>query len=84
MLMVTAARRPNINDILRTPIMKSRIEKFLSNTVRCSPGFLVSAAVTNTVLPSCISDSVFKADIIWLLDMRSCRRYRLALRVCSD
>ena len=34
MLMVTPARRPNINEILRTPIMKSRIEKFLSNTVR--------------------------------------------------
>ncbi|KAK9822923.1 hypothetical protein WJX74_005108 [Apatococcus lobatus] len=36
MLMVTAARRPNINDILRTPIVKSRIERFLSNTVRAS------------------------------------------------
>ena len=34
MLSVSPTRRPTVNQILRTPIIKSRIEKFLSETCR--------------------------------------------------
>ena len=34
MLQVDPRRRPSVNDLLKTPVIKERIEKFLSATVR--------------------------------------------------
>lgn len=68
MLTLDAAKRPSINDILATPLIKARISKFLSATLvnsefshtvihgRPQPGKLVPE-ITNSALPrSAFSD----------------------------